>query len=384
MTPLPPGSTIGILGTGQLGRMLAGAAARLGFDVHTYGPDGAPPAARVAARHTAAAYEDEAALRAFAATVDAATFEFENVPAASVDLVAGLTRAAPDSQVLAVCQDRLAEKRFLSGLGIPVAPHEAVDDADSAERAAIKLGGGILKTRRFGYDGKGQARIASDRDAQAAFSACGEKACILEGLVRFDCEVSQVAARGTDGSVAFYDLSRNDHEDGILRRSTVPAGVPDEVVQGARDATRRVLDALSYVGVLTLEFFWSETDGLIANEIAPRVHNSGHWTHEACLVSQFEQHIRAVAGWPLGDPARHSDAVMENLIGAEAEDWSALAGEAGAALTLYGKVGARPGRKMGHVSRIFPRRPRRGLNAAPKTPKTAEAASQARTKPPPA
>ncbi|WOI53955.1 5-(carboxyamino)imidazole ribonucleotide synthase [Parvularcula sp. LCG005] len=351
MSPLDPGATIGIVGTGQLGRMLAVAAAKLGFRVHTFGPEADPPAARVADAHIAAAYDDEASLRAFAAQVDAATYEFENIPPETVRILqdAGIP-VRPGARILAVCQDRIAEKTFLRECGLTTAPFHAVDDLASLEAAARSLGGrGILKTRRFGYDGKGQARISAETDLAAAYEHCGQSPCVLEGFVDFDCEVSQVAARGVDGDMAFYDLPRNEHADGILRRSIVPAGVGTDIEAQARDLTAKVMEALDYVGVLAVEYFVHPDEGLIANEIAPRVHNTGHWTHEACMVGQFEQHIRAVAAWPLGNPARHSNAIMTNLIGAEANDWLRLTVQADLSVTLYGKAEARPGRKMGHT-----------------------------------
>ncbi|WP_031555747.1 5-(carboxyamino)imidazole ribonucleotide synthase [Parvularcula oceani] len=354
--PLPPGSTLGIVGVGQLGQMLAVAAARLGFRVRTFGPDEDPPAARVAQAHMAAPYEDEEALRRFAGCVDAATYEFENIPPRSVAVLQDHVPVRPGAEVLAVCQDRLEEKRFLSSLGIPVAPHAPVDHPGGAAEALRAVGGeGILKTRRFGYDGKGQVRLRAGDDPAAGFAEAGGAPAIIEGFVPFEAELSQIAARSVDGAIAFYDTPRNDHESGILRRSTLPSGLPEEVSAQARALTGKVLEALGYVGVMTLEFFWSRDGGLVANEIAPRVHNSGHWTREACVTSQFEQHVRAVMGWPLGAPDRQLDAEMVNLIGADAEDWLALASEPGARMTLYGKAEARPGRKMGHVVRTRPR-----------------------------
>ena len=373
IAPLAPGATIGIVGTGQLGRMLALAAAKLGFRVRTFGPEEDPPAARVADSHTSARYEDVDTLTAFAKTIDVATYEFENIPPLTVRALmdAGVP-VRPDDQVLSVCQDRLAEKTFLQDMGLATAAFFSVDKlSDIAPALAQTSGKAILKTRRFGYDGKGQARIDPGTDPAIAFEACGGQPCILEGLVSFDCEISQIAARGADGAKAFFDPACNSHRDGILRLSEVPSGVPHATIDQARVLTGALLDKLNYVGVMTVEFFWSTKQGLIANEIAPRVHNSGHWTVEACAVSQFEQHIRAVAGWPLGDGARHSDAEMHNLIGQDAEAWESLLTDPAVSLTLYGKREMRRGRKMGHWVRTAPiRRWRtgRGIHDTPDTP----------------
>lgn len=356
--PLAPGASIGILGTGQLGRMLASAAAKLGFDVRTFGPHAAPPAARVASGHLNAAYEDEAALLAFAGTVDVATYEFENIPPQTVKTLAAAgcpVRPGPD--VLEVCQDRLLEKRFLRDLGLQTAPFFPVDTEKDLRDALVQLGGeGILKTRQFGYDGKGQVRLGRTADLApgAALAAIAHAPAILEGIVPFELEVSQIVARGVSGQLAYYDLPHNVHREGILRESRVPAQVPRGVAETAQDLTAKVLEATDYVGVLAVEFFWSEADGLVANEIAPRVHNSGHWTAEACVTGQFEQHVRAVAGWPLGPTTRHSDAAMTNLIGDDALAWRELAAD-GRSLTLYGKDGCRPGRKMGHTVTLRPK-----------------------------
>lgn len=356
--PLPPGSTIGILGGGQLGRMLGLAAARLGLKTHIYSDVREAPAGDVTDLLTVGGFTDRDRLEAFAKSVDVVTFEFENVPVAAADIVSPITPIFPPREALARTQDRLIEKQFVEGLGIPVAPFAAVDDKASLEQALDALGRpAFLKTRRFGYDGKGQVRIDAGADAGAALTAIGGTAAILEGLVRFDCEISVIAVRGRRGDMAFYDCPRNRHSEGILRQSTVPAGVPAAVTAEARGFARRIGEALDYVGVIGVELFYCESgslNSLIVNEIAPRVHNSGHWTMDACTVSQFENHIRAVAGWPLGATERHSDAEMTNLIGAEAADWAQLAAEPGTALHLYGKKDARPGRKMGHVNRISP------------------------------
>ncbi|GIX15604.1 MAG: N5-carboxyaminoimidazole ribonucleotide synthase [Paracoccaceae bacterium] len=352
--PLPPGSVIGILGGGQLGRMLSMAAARLGLRCHIYDPAPDCPAGHVAAAVTTAAWDDTDALDAFAQSVAVVTLEFENVPLSTLRHLAARRPVRPGARALETAQDRLVEKAFLNGIGLATAPHAPVSSpADLPAALAVTGLPAIMKTRRMGYDGKGQRAVASAAEARAALRALGT-GCILEGRVPFTAEISVIGARGMDGRVACYDPGMNRHEGGILRRTTVPAPVPRGLAADAVLATGRILNALDYVGVIGVEFFVTPA-GLLVNEFAPRVHNSGHWTLEACLVSQFEQHIRAVAGWPIADAARHSDAVMDNLIGAEAEDWARLAAEPGVALHLYGKSPARPGRKMGHLTRLAPR-----------------------------
>jgi 5-(carboxyamino)imidazole ribonucleotide synthase len=351
--PLPPGSRVGVLGGGQLGRMLALAAARLGLRVHVYEPAEGACAGPVAERLVQAAWDDLAALRDFAAAVDVATYEFENVPLAAADAVAEVAPLRPGRRALAVAQDRAAEKDFLAGLGLATAPYAAVDDAAALAAAAARIGGPtILKTRRLGYDGKGQARLAGPGDAAAALAAAGPGPWVLEGVVAFEREISVIAARGLDGGVAAYDPGENVHRDGVLHTTTVPARIPAGVAQDAALLAGRILGALDYVGVIGVELFVTDR-GLVVNEIAPRVHNSGHWTTDACLIDQFEQHMRAVAGWPLGDGARHSDAVMTNLIGREID---LAPGVADAAVHVYDKGDPRAGRKMGHLTRIAPRR----------------------------
>ena len=350
MSALAPGSVIGILGGGQLGRMLASAAARLGFDVHVYAPDEDPPAARVAARHWQAAYEDEAALEAFAAACDAITYEFENIPVASVEyLMAQGATMRPGAKSLEVSQDRLNEKRFLNSIGIATGHFEAVDTVDDLAKALATLGGeGLLKTRREGYDGKGQVRLKAGDDLAAAYGAIGQVPAILEALVPFEREISVVIARGADGKTAAFDPSTNDHAGGILRTSVAPCGLPDDVISRACTLAETLARETGHIGVMALELFVLEDGTLLANEVAPRVHNSGHWTPEACLTGQFEQHIRAVAGWPLGPVTRVFDAEMRNLLGKEAlAPPDTYADDA--VLTLYGKRDAKPGRKMGHV-----------------------------------
>jgi len=350
--PLAPGGTIGILGGGQLGRMLGMAAARLGLKAHIYSDEPDAPAFQVVSARTLADYGDTRALDAFADSCDVVTFEFENVPAATVAALAGRTPIFPGAHALAITQDRFDEKQFIAGLGLKTAPFTAVDCIGDAEKAFARgQAPAILKTRRLGYDGKGQAKVSNARDAVAAFRAFGQAPGILEGFVDFAFEASVVAARARDGYFAAYDPPENFHADGILRRSTVPSRLSAAQCEEAGNIARRIAEALDYVGVFAVELFVGRDGALLVNEIAPRVHNSGHWTLEACVTSQFEQHIRAVAGWLLGDPSRHSDAVMENLIGDEAADWQRLAA-GGGALHLYGKSEIRPGRKMGHITRL--------------------------------
>ncbi len=351
---LNQGATIGILGGGQLGRMLAVAASRLGFRTHVYEPATPAPAGDLAHRVTCAAYDDVAALATFAASVDVITYEFENIPTAALDVLEAMRPIRPGRQALATSQDRLLEKAFLTGLGITCAPYAAVNSLAEL-RAAIATVGlpAILKTTRLGYDGKGQFRLRVPEDAVAAWDAMNGAPSVLEGFISFSHEVSVIAARGLDGSVACYDPGENVHRDGILHTTTLPAKLSPNQRTDAVLMAAKVLNALDYVGVLGMELFVTP-GGLIANEIAPRVHNSGHWTQNGCAVDQFEQHIRAVAGWPLGDGSRHSDVVMENLIGDDMLRVPDIAKERNAALHLYGKAEARPGRKMGHVNRVKP------------------------------
>jgi 5-(carboxyamino)imidazole ribonucleotide synthase len=349
-----PGGTIGIIGGGQLGRMLALAAARLGLKTAIYNDAPDAPAFQVTQTSVAAPYEDLDALARFADACDAVTFEFENLPAHAIAHLGEHVPVRPGAHALAVTQDRLSEKSFVEKLGLKTAPFFEVSSAAQAGEAFDRLAGrGILKTRRFGYDGKGQAKVTSREDAVKAFESFKGAPSILEGFVDFSCEASVVAARGADGAFAAYDPPENEHENHILRRSTVPSRLSADQAEEAKTIARKIADALDYVGVLAVELFVTVNGALLVNEIAPRVHNTGHWTIEACQCSQFEQHIRAVAGWPLGASSRHADAVMENIIGAEAEAWEALAKSG--ALHLYGKKEARPGRKMGHVTRLKPR-----------------------------
>ena len=351
MTELPQGSVIGILGGGQLGRMLSVAASRLGFRCHIYEP-GAAPAGDVALMVTTAPYEDEAALRAFAASVDVITFEFENVPTSALDLLESLKPIRPNRRALAISQDRIAEKTFLNNLGLQTAPWAEVTSEADLRIAAARLGlPAILKTTRLGYDGKGQVKLEAEADIPDAWAAMAGAASVLEGFIAFDREVSVIAARGLDGSVAAYDPGENVHREGILRTTTVPARLSAGQSTDAVLLAARILNALDYVGVMGVELFVT-SGGLLVNEIAPRVHNSGHWTQQGCVVDQFEQHIRAVTGLPLGDGSRYSDVVMENLIGDDILRVPDLLKTRETAVHLYGKGAPRPGRKMGHVNRI--------------------------------
>lgn len=351
---LAPGSVIGILGGGQLGRMLAMAAARLGYRAHVYDPDRAAPAADVAHAHTAAAWDDAAALDAFAGAVAVVTLEFENVPVAAVERLAARVPVRPGARALGVAQDRLAEKRFLAGLGLATAPFAAVNGPESLPAALATTGRpAILKTRAMGYDGKGQVRVGAG-DGRAELAELAGAPAIAEGVVAFSAEISVIAARGAMGEVVCYDPGENRHAGGILRTTAVPARIPRTLAAEAVLAAGRILNALDYVGVMGVEMFVVPS-GLVVNEIAPRVHNSGHWTEAGCAVDQFEQHIRAIAGWPLGDGRRHADVTMENLIGDDIARLPALARTPDTRLHLYGKAEVRPGRKMGHVNRLRPR-----------------------------
>ena len=350
---LPPGSTIGILGSGQLGRMIAIAAAQLGYRAHVYAPE-TGPANDVAPAFTRGAYDDDAALAAFAAQVDVVTYEFENVEAAPIERLGDLVPVRPSPKSLKVAQDRVSEKRFVEDLGGRPARWAEVPDRAALDAAIAAIGcPAILKTTRFGYDGKGQARLASPADADAAWDAIGGGPAILEGFVDFEHEFSIVVARALDGRTVSYPPPRNVHKDGILDTSTLPAPV-EIAAQWTEAATLagRVAEALGHVGVLTLEFF-AGSDGPVFNEMAPRVHNSGHWTIEGAETSQFENHARAILGLPLGPTGLTGSAVeMTNLIGDDAARWAALASQPGLHLHLYGKHEARPGRKMGHVTRV--------------------------------
>jgi 5-(carboxyamino)imidazole ribonucleotide synthase len=355
---LAPGATIGVLGGGQLARMLALAGARLGLKTHVFSPVPDDPAFDVCAARTVAKFDDEAALAAFAESVDVVTYEFENVPARTAEVLEAHRPVRPNPRVLALTQDRLIEKQFVNGLGIATAGFAEVEDAGALARAVARLGrNSILKTRRLGYDGKGQAQIRDGADLAATFRALGGAPCILESFVPFTKEVSVVAARGPAGEFRAYDVCENVHEHHILATTTTPAAIAPETADDAIDIARRIADAADYVGVIAVEMFVVDVEGretLVVNEIAPRVHNSGHWTLDGAVTSQFEQHMRAVAGWPLGSTRRRGrQVVMRNLIGDDAGKWRELLAEDGASLHLYGKKETRAGRKMGHVTRVI-------------------------------
>ena len=356
---LAPGSTIGIIGGGQLGRMLAMAAARLGYRIVVLEPQADCPAAQVANRQIVAAYDDPAALAELAAASAVVTYEFENVPVVAAETLSAKVPVYPPARALEVAQDRVTEKSFLNGIGIPTAEFRPVDNDDQLTEALRMFNGsGVLKTRRMGYDGKGQ-RVFRNMETGGFAGTCeamGNVPLILESLVAFEREISVIAARGLDGTIAAFDPAENVHREGILRSSTLPAAIRPQTAAAAKDAAAKILSALDYVGVIGVEFFVLADGSLLANELAPRVHNSGHWTEAACVVSQFEQHIRAVAGLPLGSAARHSDCVLENLIGDDMLKVPALLAEADLMLHLYGKAESRPGRKMGHFTRLI--RPR--------------------------
>ncbi|WP_341702203.1 5-(carboxyamino)imidazole ribonucleotide synthase [Ferrovibrio sp.] len=354
MTSIPPGSTIGILGGGQLGRMLAMAAARLGYHCHILAPEADPPAAEVAARHTRADYTDAAAMTAFAKSCAVVTYEFENIPFDPVAAIARLVPVRPGTEALRISQDRLFEKDFCTARGIATAPYRAVANPEDLCAATEAMGLPlVLKTRRMGYDGKGQAKIGHLDDVAPALAALKSDALIAEGFVAFRRELSVVLARGTDGTIRSWGPVENIHRNHILWRTHAPAAISPEQAAEAERIAATLAGGLDYVGVLAVELF-DCGDRLLVNEMAPRVHNSGHWTMDAAVTSQFEQHIRAICGLPLGSPDRLCDAVMENLIGDEIDAWPALLAEPNARLHLYGKAAARPGRKMGHVNRLYP------------------------------
>jgi 5-(carboxyamino)imidazole ribonucleotide synthase len=355
---LRPGAVIGIVGGGQLGRMLSIAAANLGFRTHIYCPDADSPAFDVSYKHTIAAYDDYEALLRFVASVDVVTYEFENVPHRTAQVIANERPLFPDAEALATTQDRYTEKSFLRDLGIPLADFARVDSVTDLEEAVATLGRpSVLKTRRFGYDGKGQVMIRTETDLTQAFQSLLQQPSVLEAFVPFEREVSVVAARSRDGQFAAFDVAENRHENHVLRTSTVPANLSAAASKEALAIAKKVADALNYVGVIGVEMFVVKDGGkdrILVNELAPRVHNSGHWTQDCAVTSQFEQHIRAIAGWPLGSAARLGRAEMTNLLGDEALDWQKIAAEPGAHLHLYGKAQVKRGRKMGHVNRLKP------------------------------
>ena len=359
--PLQPGATIGIFGGGQLGRFLAIAASKLGLRAQIYAPEEDNPAFQVASGRYVASYADEAALERFAKSCDVITFEFENVPARTLEIAAQHCPVRPGARAAAIAQDRIAEKRFLTDAGLPVAPQAVIGKPGDLPAAAAfleKAGRAILKRSREGYDGKGQARVSTAAELEAAFADLGAKPCVLEAMLDFSMEISVIGVRAADGCMSFYDCPENDHKGGILRTSSVPARCTQEHQRLAKEMAGRIADALHYCGVLAVEFFVmpeGAPEPVLVNEIAPRVHNSGHWTMDACAISQFENHIRAVAGWPIGTPARHSDAAMTNLLGEDVLHWQdILQQDPGSSIYLYGKADVRAGRKLGHVTRISP------------------------------
>ncbi|MGI9611706.1 MAG: 5-(carboxyamino)imidazole ribonucleotide synthase [Acidimicrobiales bacterium] len=351
---LAPGATIGIIGGGQLGRMLAMAAARLGYHTVVLDPAPTSPAAQVANDQITAPYDDFGALEALAHRCDVVTYEFENVPVDGVAHLDGQVPVCPAPLALEIAQDRLVEKDFLNEIGIPTAPYATVDSQADVATAVSAVGGrAILKTRRLGYDGKGQLRVSSvESIAPDTFAKLGSVPAIAEGFIDFDAEVSVICARGVDGRCEVFDPARNVHRDGILATSTVPAGLPPAILDAARNAAASLAEALDYVGVLGIELFVLADGSILANEFAPRVHNSGHWTEAVCVPDQFEQHIRAIVGAPLSAPVRRADCEMTNLIGDDIASTADLLAEPGAMIHLYGKAEARPGRKMGHITRI--------------------------------
>ena len=351
---LGPNATIGIIGGGQLGRMLAVSAARLGYSTIVLEPGKDCPAAQVCNRQIVAEYDDTAALDELIGICDVITYEFENVPLSAAAHIDRKRPLYPPARALEVAQDRLVEKQFLETIGVTVAPYHNVESVDDLVGAVSDFGGGILKTRRFGYDGKGQIVLSSATidDPQSVLAELGNMPCVLEKKIDFSSEFSIIAARSVDGETCYFDPATNVHEGGILRRSTVPANLVDSTIRQAGEISQKITDALGYVGVIGIEFF-ETPDGVLVNEIAPRVHNSGHWTREACVTSQFEQHIRAIAGLPMGAITRTRDCEMINLIGDEGLDIRPFLGQNDVHPTLYGKAEARPGRKMGHVTRLL-------------------------------
>jgi 5-(carboxyamino)imidazole ribonucleotide synthase len=354
--PLAPGATIGVLGGGQLGRMLAEAASRLGFDIVVLERDADSPAGRVAVRTLVGAYDDPAALEELAGLASVVTYEFENVPAASVDRLAALgVDVAPGPKALAVAQDRVAEKTFLNAAGVATVDFAAASTPAEARQAAAKIGVPcLMKTRREGYDGKGQRWVEHVGEAEAVFQALGGQPVIVEAPADFVRELSVIAARGRDGATAVYPLAENHHENGVLRRTLAPARASEALALEAERIAAKILAGLDYVGVIGVELFELPDGRLLVNEIAPRVHNTGHWTQDGCQVDQFEQHIRAVAGWPLAPVRPIASVEMLNLLGSEVDAWTKYAAEPDARLHLYGKREAKPGRKMGHVNRVRP------------------------------
>ena len=353
---LKVGDTIGILGGGQLGRMLAIAAANLGLRVHVFAPEADSPAFDVSHTHTCAAYDDDVALENFARQVQVVTYEFENIPLNTARFIKRLCPLFPDVKALEITQDRLDEKTAISGLALPIAPFRAINTSEDFQKALLEIGvPAILKTRRLGYDGKGQVRIKNMHDVDDAHMLIKQAPTILEGFINFEREISVVIARSITGECCAYDVCENIHEHHILAQTLVPAAIHEETAKRATSIARTIANTLNYVGILTVEMFvtnGANGEDLVINEMAPRVHNSGHWTIEAAHTSQFEQHIRAICGWPLGSPQRRGTVCMKNLIGDQIHTWHSLLADPTAHLHLYGKSEARAGRKMGHVTHI--------------------------------
>jgi 5-(carboxyamino)imidazole ribonucleotide synthase len=354
---IAPGAALGVLGSGQLGRMFCIAARRMGYRVHTFSPEEDTPTGQVADVEVTADYEDVDALRAFAGSVDVVTFEFENVPIGAIEAIEALAPVRPSAAALHTAQQRAREKTFLADHGFPTAPFARAATLDELWDAVARVGTpAVIKTANYGYDGKGQHKITTQADVAHIWDAIGHQEAIVEKFISLQAEISVIAARGLDETIVEYPVFENRHRNHILDLTTAPAAVPAPIAANAVEITRAILRELQYVGVLCVEFFVSTDNELLVNELAPRPHNSGHWTIDACVTSQFEQLVRAICGLPLGSPERHSDAVMKNLIGADVEQWCDILKDPGAKLHLYGKMEARPGRKMGHVTRLSPRK----------------------------
>lgn len=355
-SPIKPGSVIGIIGGGQLGRMTAVAAAELGYRVHVFTPEQDSPTEQVCDHATIAAYDDQDAIEAFGQNVDVVTFEFENVPAETVRHLSKLAPVRPSWECLAICQDRIREKSFCNTLGIQTAPWQEVTTIEDLSAAIAEIGApSILKTTRLGYDGKGQVRITSETDPADAWRELGGGPAILEGFVDFTMEVSVITARRPNGAMASFDVVENRHKDGILDVTIAPADISPELAEQARAIGQKMADTMDLVGLLAVELFVTKDGQLLVNEMAPRPHNSGHWTQDGCKTSQFEQFVRAVTGLPLGTPERHSDAVMKNLLGVDATLWEQQLSDPDNKLHLYGKREPRVGRKMGHINCLHPK-----------------------------
>jgi 5-(carboxyamino)imidazole ribonucleotide synthase len=357
MTPVLPGSVVGVLGSGQLGRMFAIAARRMGYRVHTFSPDYDTPTGQIADVEVSASYDDLDAVREFARNVDVLTFEFENVPAATAATAAEHTIVRPAGEILHITQNRLREKAFLTKHGFPVTPFQAVRSAEELGDALSGMNGGaVLKTAGWGYDGKGQLKLKPADDPSASWKNLGTNEAVLEELVDFECEASVIAARGSDGQLVSYPMTRNDHVQHILDLSTAPCGLPETVITRATSIARAIADQLQFVGVLCVEYFVTRQGQVLVNELAPRPHNSGHWTFDGCVTSQFEQQLRAVCGLPLGSIEQLRPAAMANLLGDLWEkgepDWQSALKDPRVKLHLYGKLEPRPGRKMGHLTAL--------------------------------